>query len=443
MTGDPFTRRRFLRLGGAVCSLGSATLAGCSSLQGEPQPVMLSGEALEGAIAPDVPTIPRSLPVDIEASFLDSLAAPAREELATVPTPLDRTEVPNGAIRRELTRTHERARSHLDAATSAPTPFEAVTSIRRARGEAATLAAAWNVIEAGLSREAVIARGPPIRDDLDAFVDRWAYVGASPIRVMLVHAHLEQAVLDARESATVDPQRLDREPANAITIGELAGELSRAATRVRAATYLYDRFQQSIDGETDLRSRFEGAAHTLVDDIHRRRREIPTISPNEVATLVDGEISDVATSALEELYFRIEHPNYPGDELAAGRPAHAIEIAHVLLARFRAFTSLRTRLNEGESFGVSSVSDVEALRSRAMDALNAVRTDASYPQLTTNELARLAEQVRETDRRLTHHDGDVRLEAISYEVAGYVFVDAVARAVPPMSQQVASTLEQQ
>lgn len=443
MTDAPFTRRGFLKLGGTVGLVGSAVLAGCSSLQGEPQSVMLSGDELDAVLEDDTPRIPQTLPVDIEAAFLDSLAAPAREALSSVPTPLDRTEVPNGAIRQELSATDDRARSHLEAAASAQSPFEALTSVRRARGEAATLAAAWDVIEAGLTREEVLARRSPIRDDLRAFADRWEYVGDSPLRAMLVHANLEQAVRDVRESVIADSEAVDREPVNAITIGELAGEFSRAASRVDAATYLLDQFRQSLENDVDLRPRFERAARRLVDDLQGRRREIPTVPPSEVATLVDEDISDTAAAVLEDLYFQIEHPDYPGDELAAGRSAHAIEVAHMLLARFRAFTSLRARLDEGESVSVSSVADLEALRSKALTSLESVRRDATYPTLTTNELARLAERLRETDRRLRQHDGDVRLVAVSYETSGYVFVDSVARAVPPTSRQVATALTPQ
>lgn len=444
MSVGPRSRRRFLRDLGAMATLGAVATAGCSALPfdgGEPATTIPAGE-LRAVVEGTPPAIPEMLPVDIEASYLDGASGQVSERLGRVPDPLTATEVPNGAIRQDLAHMRDRAESRLEAAREADTPYEALQSLRRARAGAATLEGAWAAIDDGLTRTALIDRAPEIESARTDFVRRWEYDGDDPVRAAVVYSAIERRVEAARRSATVDETDLEYQPENPITVGELAGELEGARASIDDVAYLYDRYTASVDDPDDLHPALEQGATSLVDDVESRERELPSIDPVEPSELVDRDVEDTpAAEVLEGLYYRLETPDYPAEELAAGRPAHAILVAGSVLARFRALATLRGQIDDGESFEVETAADVRAIRSDAVEAVASARNEIEQSALANQELARLADRLRNVDGQLERHDDAVRTDIVDYEVAEYVTIAAVARALPSTVEQVAVALQ--
>lgn len=444
MIDDALSRRRVLGLAGSTVLLGSG-LAGCSALpfgDSRDDTATIPGTDLQAVTDGERPEIPRTLPVDVESSYLAGVGDRVRTHLASVPTPLDETDVPNGAIRRELTQVHDRAETLLETAESAPTPFEAMGTLRRAREEARTLAAAWAAIDEGLTSEDVAESVTEIEDARTALLGRWRYVGDDPIRATVVHATIERYVDRARRLATSRASPRGRRPTNPLTIGEYAGHLERSLATLEDAAYCYDRYASSLDEPTEYLVALEGAAGSLVEEVGRRSGELPDVEPDETSALVESDVSDTpAAEVLERFYWDVGEPDYPAETRAAGRPAYAIVLAHGALARLRALESLREAIDDGETFAVESAADVRATRSSAIDAVTSARSTSPAPDLTNREFSRLSSRLADADERIARYDDSVRPGQLDHLVAEYVAVRAIASALPETSANVTAVLE--
>ncbi|MFC7172517.1 hypothetical protein ACFQL0_02315 [Haloplanus litoreus] len=105
-----------------------------------------------------------------------------------------------------------------------------------------------------------------------------------------------------------------------------------------------------------------------------------------------------AAEALEEL-FRPVDPAHD-DGWGETTPARALTWAHSSFVALRAFTSLRERVREGETFAIESVEDVAAMRTAAVEALRAAEASPADPGLTRLSTAELADRLTWTDEQL-------------------------------------------
>lgn len=440
MTDASPSRRRFLRGLGGVALVGAA---GCSALPGggEDAPT-LSAATLRSVVDEDAPDVPRTLPVPIEAAYLDAVVAGIEETLAGVPITFTASHVPNGAIREELTRQRERVATRRDTAAEAASPYEALQSLHRARGDAASVAAAWAAIEDGLTRGELLDRTSEIEDARSAFVERWTYHGVDPARSAVVHSAIEQRVQTTTQVAEVDASVLVREPENPLTVGELAEDLARGVAAIEDAAYLYDRYLASLDEPRDQLDRLEDAAATLVGRVEARHRALPAVDGADPSVLVDRDVSETpAAEVLEGLYWRLDSLDYVTQELADGRPAHAILVATTTLAAARALDSVREAIEAGETYAIETVDDVRTRRSDAVSALAETVAQVEDRALANADLTRLADQVDRVDERLAGHDDEILTELVSYEVAEYVQVAAMARALPATIEAVSTVFD--
>lgn len=443
MSEDGLSRRRVLGLAGStVLGVG---LAGCSALPLGDNPeeaTAIPVADLQAVTEAPRPVIPRTLPVYIESSYLAEQTGRVREHLASVPTPLDETDVPNGAIRRELTHVRERAETLLDRAESAPTSFEAMETLRRARGNARTLTAAWAAIDEGLTREGVAGMVTEIEDARTNLLGRWRYVGEDPIRATVLHATIERYVASARRLATNPEFPRSRRPTNPLTIGEYAGHLERSLATLEDAAYCYDRYSSSLDDSIDLLVVLEGSAASLVEAVGRRSGDLPDLDPDEATALVDRDVSDTAAAeVIERFYWDVGEPDYVPETRAAGRPARTIVLAQGALARFRALESVREEINGGETYTVESSADVRAVRSSAIDAVTAARSASPAPVLTNRELSRLSSRLADADEEIDRYDDPVQPKQLDHVVSEYVAVRAIAAALPETNENVTTVLE--
>lgn len=438
MTAERPSRRTFLALAATSATAGCNALP--DSFTGEEKSPKLDASALEEMAGRDVPSVSPPTTVTVEQSYFEAAVSRANERLETVPAPLGPDDVPNEAFRRRLTEVYERAADELEALSGAEPSAAALPSVRRARENAQYAATTWEAITTDLTHRDVAKRIPDVRSDLVAFRNRWQYLGDDPIPALLVHDSLESLVRSADEQARRNANREYRNSDSSLAVGELAGALEEARAAVEDANYLYDRFEASLDSSRNLRSVFEQTSESLSETLVKRRSRLPTTSENGDASFVDRDISGtVAESALEELFRDVNYSNVE-DLQTEGQYAHSILEAHSELARSRAFQSLRTRVSDGEEFAIESASDIESLRTDAVEAIADAPAATRYGNLAREEVSTLAEIVGYTDERFTDLDDPTRAEWVVRDAARYLTTAEVARAVPSVSDDVGDTL---
>jgi len=439
MTGTP--RRRFLALA------GTASLAGCTDLRGllrdTPEPVPLEGAALRAVADREAPSIPETVPVDVADDHLASSTATAREHLDPVPSPLDASAVPNGAIRQELVEGREEATEALAASAGAASPLEAMDELRHARQHARFVAAGWASVEAGLTYEDVLDDRSPVGDAVDRFRSRWRYVGADPVRASLVHLCIQERVRYVLHHVDDREPRIGPGHSSPLEVGRLAGGLEAARASLADATHVHDRFTASLDEERSLRERFRSAATTLAARVRTRLDTVPEGDHHEPSSYVDRDVDEaVAVTGLGDLARSLHFADGGADTLARGEFPWAIHGAHQTLVWRRAFRSLRRRIEDGEHATVEAADDVGAIRAAAVTAIDEAATAGSNPRLNHSVLARVARIVAEADRMIVDQadEDTIPLAYVEEPVGRYVMARELARATPPASRTVAAAL---
>lgn len=438
---DRSTRRGFLALAGA------ASLAGCGLpdpqevLHGEPPKVERA--ALAEIPAGDPPSVPETVPVEIRRSHLDDGVARARDLLASVPVPLDEAEIPNGAIREELARKHDRARETLDSVAEAASPLDAMDRVRDARGEARAVAAGWRAIDGELAGAEVRASARSVFDAAERFRTRWSYSGADPVRAAVVHAEIETRVDAAvnRAEHVVSGGRTDRE--NPVAVGELAGDIERARASLGDAGHLYDRLKASADGSRNLRAGFIAAAEALPSIAGTRRGDLPDGDPNDPSSYVAGDVDGTPIGeAIRRLATDLEHDDAAHGARTADEYASAVLAVHGTLVRVRALDALVRRVAADEHVTVESADDARTIRTEAVAALEEALRNDDHPHLNRRALSDAAGRISYADRDLSRYDGDgtVSVSAAADELGEYVVAGALARATPPTSARVGRVL---
>ena len=438
MTPASSSRRAFLALA------ASGALAGCNELSNplskETKSPKLDAEALVKMTNRDAPDVPPPNPVAVERSYVEAGVARAEERLATVPDPLGPDDVPNEAIRERLAEIRTEAGDALEALGGADPSVTVLHDLRRARENAEFAATAWAAIETDLVFRDVARRVPEIRSDLDSFRERWRYVGDGPIRALFVHDALESLVEIADNGARRDANRRYRDRDNCLAVGELAGALEEARAAVDDATYIYDRFDASLDSSRDLRPVFGRTSRSLAARLRKRRRHLPTTDEDGEATFVERDISGPAgEEALRELSRGVRYSSVARAR-KSGRYARAVLGAYSDLVRYRAFRSLRKRVSGGEDFAIETAEDVTALRASAVEAITNAPSRARYVRLAREEVTGLARTVSYTDEQLEQYDDPIRADWVLDEAARYLVAAELARAVPPVSDTVGAEL---
>jgi len=432
MTGH-LTRR------GALVALGA--LAGCSGanpLSSEPEPVELDAAALRGVVDDSAPSLPERLPVGIAEGHVAASEGRARRLLEAVPATLGPDEIPNGAIREKVRHARERAATEISEAAAATTPFTRLEAFGGARAAARFAAGAWRAVDEGLTREGLEAEAETVRSDRRALRDRWRYVGGDPVEATLVHAAIEHRIASGRSDITVgEPHRY--RPGNPLGVGELAEEVERARVAVDDAAHCYDRLTATLEDPADLRDRLVDARRRLREAFEAEREVLSSVDPQEPWRVEGVDVEDTpAAEALEELFRPIDPERDDGwDETT---PAEALTWAHASFVSLSAFTALREWVREGETFAVEAVTDVDAVRSAAIEALRAAEASPAEPQLTRHSTAELADQLAWVDEELLNEEGSVRASWLRNDVGTYLTVMARARATPAASERVAEAL---
>ncbi|AFK21007.1 hypothetical protein E6P09_17750 (plasmid) [Haloferax mediterranei ATCC 33500] len=435
------TRRGFFALAGATA------LAGCTGLGdvlGD-NPPKLDGGELKGVLSTPFPSVTERFPIPIEESYLNETAASVEQRLTTVPAPFDAQEIPNGAIREELSEMYDDATGELEDAADEPSPLETMRTLRDAREQTRAVTASWAAIDDGLAFADVRKSVPQIRSDIDAFRGQWSYVGDDPIRAILAHRELEVLVASAGRRSRDAPERYSREQETPILVGKFAGDLEEARAALDDAEYLYDRYESSMDDPRQVRSEIVSLADSLARTFRDRLKDLPNGDGQKPSSFVEPDIEDTpVAAAMTKLFRDLDYADGLADELKTGQRTRAILSAHESLVRVRAFESLRERVNDGEYVTVESTEDVRKIRNSAIAAFEDALASREKSRLNRYVLSQIDGAIRYADRELDDYDedDDVSVGWINRELGQYVLVGAMARATPPTSATVADEIQQ-
>jgi hypothetical protein len=440
-TGGSATRR------GVLALAATTALAGCNALDSDlldgdirsTDPPTLDPAALRTVASADPPSVPRTAPVEIPDSYVETGVARARDLLGSVPAPLDTEAVPNAAVRRGLLQRREDAEESLAVVGDAASPLEATTDLHHARESARAVAAAWRAIDGDLTVETVRASGDESWAALNRFRYRWDYLGTDPVAALVVHGVVEERLRLATLSVerAVGRGRTTRD--DALAVGERASHLEAARAALDDAALVYEPLRNSGDARS-LRSGFVRAVDGLEAVVRNRRRRLPDGDPETPSSYVAGDVAETPVGyaigeLARELSFSSELREHGADTYAA-----ALLAGHGKLTRLRAFESLRERVADDEHVAVESAADVRTLRQRAVEAVTSAREREAHPHLNRRELSTAAGLLRYADERLgdLRADETVDADSIARELGHYVRAAAVARAVPKASEDVAT-----
>jgi hypothetical protein len=423
---------------------GSTLVAGCGGIGGflGSDPVVLNGAKLEAIGDGSAPEIEKRVPVDIGETYLSEAASRAETLLGSVPEPLGPEEIPNGAIREELSETRESALEALDRADGASTPYEELLALGHARRDARNVAAGWEAIDAGLIREDLEDSAAAVHDRIGETRDRHAYVGEDPVRAVLVHREIEDFLQRAEGDATVDWRGFEGTRENPVALGQFAGHVEAAVAARENAAHVFEAFSGSLSERRDLEGRFEEAAESLLGEVETRREDVPTLEDGEeISSLVDGDVEDTpAAWALRRLHGEATDTRDVETERSAGRLASAILLAGEKLAHASAFEALRETVDGGEHFVPETVADVRSIREDAVDAIETARDNGTDSRLTYAALEGMGEWIRFADGELARLGDEVEARHLDYELASYLQVTYVTRSIPAASGTVADAL---
>ncbi len=441
--GSVRTRREVLSLSGVAALAG---LAGCGGrirdrLPGG-GPATIDAAALSEATRGETPTIPETLPVDIEQSFVAGQRDVARAKLDATPAPFDEETVPNGVIRERLNDAYDHALKSIRDASGAPTASERLDHTTHARTAAHEVVAAWDAIESNLTADDLRASIPAVRDDVDAFEARWAPVGDDPVRAAVVHREIERGLRGARRWLSIPDGQLRAAAGQSLELADIAVDIERARADTAVGSYLFDRFRGRLDEPTDRTDRLAAARGDLRSRIDRRAEPLPPDRVDDPTSLVDRDVG--TTTGVRALAELASDARRRIDDVAAddGDPRLASDVlsATATLTHLRAFTSLRDRIEGGDDAAVASAEDVGALRSEAIGAIETARDGDRAGLLTDALLPGFAGNIEWIDDRFDRGSGSVRVESVSFDAMRYVTVASLCRALPETAAEATGAL---
>lgn len=439
---DRLGRRRLLALVGVTPAVA---LAGCAGPLLGSGPPTVDGDRLRELADRDPPTVPETLPVPVEESFVDDQRAVARSRLDEVPAPFDEEQVPNEAFRRRLNERYESAREHLRRVPDAPTPFERLGRANYARTAAHETWAVWRATRSELTAADLRTSLPTVRADVEAFATGLSYAGDDPVRAAVVYAEVEREARGGRNWLSAAADGVARVADRPFELAEVAVNLERARVTVVVGSYLADRLRETTDDASALRGRFDASREELRRRVGERAEEsgLPDGFVDDPTTLVDrGGDATTGVHALGELANdtrrRVDDAlddTSPDPTLATG-----CLVATRALVHLRAFDDLRERIESGDALEIETAADVARLREDAVAAVNEARSDDRAPVLIRAVLPALARGIRQGDERFERARDSETVEAVSRDAAEYVVAAETCRALPPVAADAAAAV---
>jgi len=427
--GPRVTRRGALAVGGA------ALLAGCGvpNLLGSDS-VTIDGRDLERYIDGERPRVTEPLPVDVQQTHVAASRERAHSLLAAAPLPLSAEDLPNGAMREQVHHHAEHAREHLAEAVETTGTRERLDMLAHARGPARSVAATWAYTQNDLTLDDVQNARLSVRDDLGGFREEREYVGAEPVRAVVVHGVVDEWLEEAERDAAGERGR-DDERATALEVGDRAADVEEARASLADARHVHEQFVGSLSAPSSVRETIVDARDSLAATIDERTS---AVMPETDEVDADRE-SPVLRIALAELYDDL--PEEFAFRDTAG-PAAAVVGQANALATVHGFESLRERVEGGDYPTVESAEDVRDLRERAVTAIEAALAESPDELLARTVLSSLAGWFEYADRDLTGYDDAVELDRLRRDLAIYPQLEARAEGTPNACEDVLATFDE-
>lgn len=438
-------RRRFLALAGGAAL--STPLAGCTDRLPLMGPERIDDARLRELAEREPPSIPETLPVDIEPSFVAAQAAEARAVLATVPAPFGERDIPNGAIRERLNERHDRAAEEVASIQDGATPWERLQRAGHARGPARGVWGAWRAISDDWTVTAAEAEADGARTALDAFVAGWSYLGDDPVRAVRVHAALERSVREARNRTSFAENELARARGRPFAVGRVTEQVESGRVAVAHASYLYDRHRERLADGTAIRSRLQRARDTLGERFSDGTEGVPDLGrdvDDDPADLVDRGVGETAgVWALGELYDGVRRWERTLEDPHSDEPGLATGVldATRALVTVRAFHRLRDRIEDGDDVAIDAAQDVLDLRAGAAAAAETAR-DGDGQALAAELLPQYADYIGYVDRDFRYAGDEPSVPVVARDASEYVVVSELCGALPAVTAEVEAVLRE-
>ncbi|RKD97105.1 hypothetical protein [Halopiger aswanensis] len=453
MTADRQPRLRRRGFLAALAAGGSVAIAGCGSTdlpwEDDAAPSFTAADAETLLADLTGPTIEWPAPVQPTRGALEDELERIDSLLESVPSSLTADDVPNGVVREEIADDRDEAREIRDRVSAesddsdpAANRYRRLRETRGARDAARAAATALTAIDAdraqlvGELEDEHEAVRPTIRDRRAATDYRGVDTDSGRLRAALYWHRREDDLGWAEhvlEQWTVDPA------ASVVDIGDAAGELEFATATARVWDHFDGRYAADIDdaatGPIDLESAFDTALERSID------RADETGFPSQ-----DGEewYEAVGLDDLEDqrrrlfawdIGRRVEDAREgmtdarDDGDLATGL-ARALEFEQT----YRAFETVRDRLQDGAIATPETIDEIRTERTAALEAATAAREEFP-PDVPSPGAFRLAETLRSLSwvddnvRRAADNDPDV-VVSLGEEVGNYARVRAQLEALP-------------
>jgi hypothetical protein len=429
VTGDRSSTRR-----GFLAVAGGTFLAGCGGLGdvADGSDVSISSHRLPDVTddGESVPIVVETVPVEIAQEQLAGRMRRVTDLLETVPVPLGPAEIPNGAIRQRLLDAAADATTYSQDARTAQTRLSALHALRRARERARYAAAGWAYVEDDRTRETLQAERRRAVDDAQSLQSDVDYLGHDPVRTAVVYARLERNL----DLVLTDRSPHIHESSPLLTVAEWGEHAESARALTDDTRYLYDRYSAGLpDDARPVKEALAAAAETLAERLQNRRAELPPES----------------TEGDEEFEWRLRYRLRDAADSSARRiaetigPARAIVTAVEGFSDLSAYESVRSRIEEGETFRVESAADVHERRRQAVRAVRTALEQSPRPELARPVLADAAATIAYADEDLDRYHGEVRAARLDDPIRRYVTAAARARSAPTACQHVLDALDAQ
>lgn len=415
MRDGSVTRRGFLSL------VGAGAVAGCSAFEdvasSEPTRISTYGfPEVEGDEYPERPVVP-SVPVDIDAVYLDGERDRTTSLLSALPTPLTPDDIPNGHIRGHLTTAAADARTNLGEALAAPTELSALVSLRQARERARYAAEGWAFVTEGRTVPELRRERNGVVSSARSFRREHEYLGDDPARAAVVHGEIEATLDQAADEDRVHASH----GGTLLTVAEWGGTIESAQASLDSARHLDAQFTASLPSDVgSVETTLQRAREDLATTLRERQSQLP---PEPTA-----DDWGPREELLDELHWRAEDS---AETVTGGPgPASGVVDAARLLAIHGGIERAQQRLDDGETFRVERTEAVMEYRQTAYDAIQAALAESRATPLARTVVSDASTSVVSADWELSRLEGDVRAARVEDAIVSYVIATTMARATP-------------
>ncbi|WP_247002270.1 hypothetical protein [Halosolutus gelatinilyticus] len=423
------TRLERRTLLGAIGTGALGATAGCLDfgfLESDEPSRQFDADELGPILVMDVPDVVRPAPVQPSETAVEDARDRLDDLIATVPDPLSVGDVPNEAVRREINRRREAARSGRKSVAESPDRFRTLQRSIRVRAHAGEAAAAFEAVAGERSRATVESERDEIRTRLERRRRAVDHVGDRIQRTLLLEYRLEYELALAED-------RLDDDPSNgttgALAVGEIGGAVERARAAVSFGEVLERRHETRLEDRRSFADRFETALERSLESIDAA--DVPDES-TEPADLVEADVSDTFAErvALEGAIPFVNAAEWTTEAASNGETATALWNACAFERDRRAFETIRDRIEDGAHRSLESVDDVREVRESALESAADVPFEPDDPSLGGDFLAYGYEQLGRIDDRIRETIGDDWQTGLSSEYTDYVVIGAQLGALP-------------